>query len=57
MNRVSSSSGERYVSVSEKERYSWHTKGELGVLSWISSTKDAPEEEQGLLKDCKEVAN
>ena len=55
MQITSSGSGARYLSINQELRYSWHTKGELGVLSWISSNKKAPEEEQGLLKDCKEL--
>lgn len=47
-----SGSGALYIADDEQNSYRWHTKGDLGMLSFLEADHTATEKD--LLRDCKE---
>ncbi|MGE8352771.1 MAG: MliC family protein [Pseudomonas protegens] len=53
MHIARSASGALYVADDEQNSFRWHTKGKLGMLSFLEADHTA--KEQQLLKDCQEI--
>ncbi|MDM1708553.1 MliC family protein [Thiopseudomonas alkaliphila] len=47
MQITSSGSGARYLSINQELRYSWHTKGELGVYPGLAPIKKPQKKSKG----------